>query len=84
MLLECHCGRYWCSTGGHAPGQAVTWTGSLTARRLVYGVKVHWSYAPSEVKVLTSVDGGNFEESVAWRKNVRPEPSFEAWWALLL
>jgi hypothetical protein len=50
----------------------------------VYGVKVHWSYAPSEVKVLTSVDGGNFEESVAWRKNVRPEPSFEAWWALLL
>ena len=32
---------------------------------------------PEEVKVLTSSDGGNFQESVGWRKLSRPEPSFE-------
>ena len=27
--------------------------------------------------MLTSGDGGNFEEAAAWHKNTRPEPSFE-------
>ena len=35
------------------------------------------SYAPGEIKVLTSADGGNFQESVGWSKLSRSEPSFE-------
>ena len=71
------CGRYWCSAGGHAPGQTVAWTGLLNSRRVLFGIDVRWSYAPAEVKVLTSADGGNFEEAAGWRKLARPEPSFE-------
>ena len=40
-------------------------------------MNLHWSYAPAEVKVLTSVDGGNFEEGAQWRQISRSEPSFE-------
>ena len=68
---------YWCSAGDHEPGQSVSWTGVFKARRQLLGVTLRWSYAPGEVKVLTSSDGGNFEESVGWRKLSRPEPSFE-------
>ena len=36
-----------------------------------------FGYAPAEVKVLTSADGGNFEEASRWRRTARTEPSFE-------
>ena len=68
---------YWCSAGGHEPGQVVSWTGVFKSRRKLMGVKLRWSYAPAEVKVLTSSDGGNFQESASWRKLERTEPSFE-------
>jgi hypothetical protein len=68
---------YWCSAGGHSAGQVVSWTGALASRHALHGINIHWSYAPAEVKVLVSVDGGNFEEAVGWRTNMRPEPSFE-------
>ena len=68
---------YWCSAGGHAPGQVVSWTGVFKSRRKLTGVTLRWSYAPAEVKVLTSSDGGNFQESAGWRKLERTEPSFE-------
>lgn len=61
----------------HGPSEVVSWTGSFTARRPVLGVNLHWSYAPAEVKVLYSVDGGNFEDAVGWRRTARSEPSFE-------
>ena len=68
---------YWCSTGNHEPGQAVSWTGIFRSRRQLLGLTLRWSYAPAEIKVLTSSDGGNFQESVGWSKLSRPEPSFE-------
>jgi len=68
---------YWCSAGGHSAGQVVSWTGALASRHALRGINIHWSYAPAEVKVLVSGDGGNFEEAAGWRKNARPEPSFE-------
>ena len=37
---------YWCSSGSHAVGQSVTWTGILNSRRVALGVKVNWAYAP--------------------------------------
>ena len=55
---------YWCSAGGHDAGQAVSWTGDFKTRRQLLGVTLRWSYAPGEIKVLTSPDGGNFQESV--------------------
>ena len=73
-LMKC---RYWCSAGAHSPGQVVSWTGSLNSQRPLTGLTVHWSYAPLEVKILGSLDGGNFEELLPWRKNLRPEPSFQ-------
>ena len=30
-----------------------------------------------KLKVLTSADGGNFEEASRWRRTARTEPSFE-------
>ena len=45
------------------PGEVVAWTGSFMSRRELLGIKLRWSYAPAEVKVLTSADGGNFEEA---------------------
>ena len=47
------------------------------SRRELLGIKLRWSYAPAEVKVLTSADGGNFEEASRWRRTARTEPSFE-------
>ena len=35
------------------------------------------AYGPGEFKILTSVDGGNFEEAACWRKPSRPEVSYE-------
>lgn len=68
---------YWCSAGMHSPGQVVSWTGVMSTQRSLTGINIHWTYAPSEVKILGSVDGGNFEELLPWRKNLRSEPSFE-------
>ena len=53
------------------PGEVVAWTGSFMSRREVLGIKLRWSYAPAEVKVLTSADGGNFEEASRWRRTAR-------------
>ena len=39
------------------PGEVVAWTGSFMSRREALGIKLRWSYAPAEVKVLTSADG---------------------------
>ena len=50
---------------------------SFMSRRELLGIKLRWSYAPAEVKVLTSADGGNFEEASRWRRTARTEPSFE-------
>ena len=55
----------------------MAWTGSFRSRRELLGIKLRWSYAPAEVKVLTSADGGNFEEASRWRRTARTEPSFE-------
>ena len=63
--------------GNHEPGQTVSWTGTFTSRRQLLGLTLRWSYAPGEIKVLTSADGGNFQESVGWSKLSRSEPSFE-------
>ena len=68
---------YWCSAGNHEPGQTVSWTGAFRSRRELLGLTLRWSYAPGEIKVLTSADGGNFQESVGWSKLSRSEPSFE-------
>ena len=68
---------YWCSAGGPDAEQAVSWTGEFKTRRQLLGVTLRWSYAPGEIKVLTSPDGGNFQESVGWSKLTRTEPSFE-------
>jgi len=67
---------YWCSSGGHAAGQSVTWTGILHSRRIALGVKVDWAYAPGEVKVLTSGDGANFGEAKCWQSSTRSEAAF--------
>jgi len=68
---------YWCSAGRHAPGQSITWTGKLGARRKVLGVNLNWAYGPGEYKVLTSSDGGNFEEATFWRAPKRTQVSYE-------
>ena len=39
------------------PGEVVAWTGSFMSRREALGIKLRWSYAPAEAKVLTSADG---------------------------
>ena len=61
----------------HLPGEVVSWTGSFSSRRPLLGLILRWSYAPTEVKVLTSADGGNYEEATGWRRITRSEPSFE-------
>jgi hypothetical protein len=68
---------YWCSSGTHAAGQSVLWTGVLNSRRVATGVKVDWAYSPGEVKVLISSDGANFEEAKCWQASTRPEVAFE-------
>jgi len=62
---------YWCSAGGEPENQTVTWTGMLKSRRKIKGIKIKWAYGPGEVKVLTSLDGTNFEEASCWE----PAPS---------
>jgi len=54
----------------------VTWTGQLAARQTGLGLKVQWSYAPGEVKVLTSSDGSNFEEAACWRSAGREDVAY--------
>ena len=44
---------------------------------MLHGIRIHWSYAPAEVKVLVSPDAGNFQEAFGWRRIARAEPSFE-------
>ena len=61
----------------HEPGQIVSWTGTFRSRRQLLGLTLRWSYAPGEIKVPTSADGGNFQESVGWSQLSRSEPSFE-------
>ena len=36
---------YWSSSGNHADGKPVAWTGVLNVRRKAFGVKVNWSVA---------------------------------------
>jgi len=69
--------NYWCSSGSHVPGQIVTWTGTANARHKVLGVTINWAYGPGEYKILTSADGGNFEEAACWRAPTRTEVSYE-------
>ena len=52
-------------------------TGTFRSQRQLLGLTLRWSYAPGEIKVLTSADGGNFQESVGWSQLSRSEPSFE-------
>ena len=33
---------YWSSSGSHADGKAVSWTGALNVRRKALGIKVNW------------------------------------------
>jgi len=40
------------------------------------GVTINWAYGPGEFRILTSADGGNFEEAVGWRAAARPEISY--------
>jgi len=68
---------YWCSSGSHAPGQSVTWTGVLNSRRGALGLQVSWAYSPGQVKILTSSDGANFEEAKCWQSSTRTEVAFE-------
>lgn len=69
--------NYWCSSGSHVPGQIVTWTGTTNARHKVLGVTINWAYGPGEFKILTSADGGNYEEAACWRAPTRTEVSYE-------
>jgi len=68
---------YWCSAGSHTTAQLVTWTGTLETRQLVQGVKISWSYAPGEFKILSSSDGSNYEEVACWRTSSRLDGSYE-------
>jgi len=49
----------------------------LDSRYKAVGVKINWAYGPGEFKVLTSGDGGNFEEAACWQAASRPEVSYE-------
>lgn len=67
---------YWCSSGNHASGERVTWTGGASVAQMTVGVSINWAYGPGEIRILTSADGGNFEEAVGWRAAARPEVSY--------
>merc|ERR1712110_268501 len=69
---------YWCSAGGHASSATVTWTGTTNAPYKVLGLNINWAYGPGEFKVLTSADGGNFEEAACWTASARSEVSYES------
>jgi len=68
---------YWCSAGAHGASASVTWTGTTNAAYNVLGVNINWAYAPGEFKILTSADGGNFEEAACWSASSRSDVSFE-------
>lgn len=72
-------GSYWCSSGRHAVGHAVTWTGTLESKHVALGIRVHWAYAPGELKVLISADGANFHEQRGWHRPSRDEMKYEQW-----
>jgi len=67
---------YWSSAGAHEAGEVVTWSGRIPAARSIKGVQVSWVHAPSEVRVLTSPDGSNFEEAACWQPSGKHEDSF--------
>jgi len=67
---------YWCSSGNHAPGERVTWTGIVNAKQSALAVSINWAYSPGEFSILTSSDGGNFEEATGWRTATRSEMSY--------
>lgn len=68
---------YWCSAGKHPLGQTVTWAGTLGSSQRVFGVSISWAYSPGEYKILTSADGGNFEEATAWKAATRADAAFK-------
>jgi len=45
-------------------------------KHLAVGVSINWAYGPGEFRILTSVDGGNFEEAAGWRTSTRAEVSY--------
>ena len=65
-----------CSSGNHASGQVVTWTGTASSRRTALGLKVDWAYSPGEYKVLISSDGSNFEVAKCWQPAGREEVAY--------
>jgi len=67
---------YWCSSGNHALGERVSWTGIASTRQITQGVSINWVYSPGEFRILTSSDGGNYEEAAGWRTATRPEESY--------
>jgi len=67
---------YWCSSGNHAHGERVAWIGSVAAEPVVAGVSIDWAYGPGEFRIMTSTDGGNFQESAGWRAASREEESY--------
>jgi len=67
---------YWCSAGNHNPAERVTWTGAARIKQLATGVSINWAYGPGEYRILTSPDGGNFEEATGWRAAVRTETAY--------
>jgi len=67
---------YWCSSGNHAPGEHVAWTGSASVAQTTIGVTINWAYGPGEFRILTSADGKTFEEAAGWRAASRPDVSY--------
>jgi len=67
---------YWCSAGGHSANQIVSWTGYAGSRVPAVGIQISWAYAPGEVKVLVSGDGGNFEEAACWKQSIRQDVAY--------
>merc|ERR1711920_553065 len=61
---------------GHAHGERVTWTGTASAEPNVAGVAIDWVYGPGEFRVMTSADGGNFQEAAGWRSASREEVTY--------
>lgn len=54
----------------------MTWTGMLSIQQEAVGVTINWAYAPGEFRILTSEDGGNFEQAASWRTSARSEVSY--------
>lgn len=65
---------YFCSAG--APDEVVTWTGTVSARRKVLGVRLGWAYSPGEFKIVSSGDGANFELLADWRRPSSADVAF--------